>query len=354
MRTRAQEAFRAKKWKQAAQLFGAAREPLTLAEYCCFGLGALLSGDLDLLAAFESSPVDGERIAYRDLYLGASLYDQRDPGGSQLILSAAPTITARGCVIDGQPLSWLRGAASFRDIIVGEQNRLVGDFSFPGGLPAEEILFVASADSRYFRLFYQSLSESFVFSPGRIGLLVNVVNPDPALRAFLENTAPRAREKGINFAFSDGPDTKWFYASSRFLLAEELICGAGKSVFAMDIDARFSIAASEIINGLRSYDAAYKEKGNCLPWQRVQAGRVWIAATPYGTSFVRTLGSFVRTTYSSEVDQWFLDQNALEYANKNLAANARVLNLNRVPHIRDGIFAPPGGKKSALMGSLAI
>ena len=64
----------------------------------------------------------------------------------------------------------------------------------------------------------------------------------------------------------------------------------------------------------------------------------------------RVISTYCKTVYDEDLDQWFLDQNGLEYYRRTMALDPSVnfANLHATPEIRDVLFSPTGSKKRAL------
>ena len=334
---------------------------LTIADFNYLGLSALASQSLQWFEAVSSDPPPPELAPYFNLYLGATYYQMHEyDKASELIESCRPIIAGKGHVFNGIGCSWLRGVNSYTQHIGTAQATILATPELIFQSPHEQIsvaklCFLASADTAYFTKFSSGLIRSFLeYRNDESALLICIINPSDDAKFWVAEHKSELAVSGVFFAHTFGPDNKTYYASSRFLLAPQLLELLDCGVFHIDVDTLFTAPTRTLSLGIEHLDAAFTEQDWRLPWQKCQAGKVFMGNTPAGHLMAEVISTYCKTVYNEALDQWFLDQNGLEYYRRTIELDPSInfVNLHEIPEIRDVLFSPTGSKKKALEGKL--
>ena len=354
--------FRAEQYSEI--ILDAQRHPLktlTTADFNYLGLSALASQSLQWFEAVGSDPLPPALAPYFNLYLGAMHYQAHEyDKASELIESCQSIIAKKGHIFNGIGCSWLRGVNSYTQHIDTGQAPILDTPELLFQTPHEKIsgaklCLLASADSAYFTKFSGGLIRSFLeYRNDESTLLICIINPSDDVKHWVAENKSRLALSGVLLAYTFGPDNKTYYASSRFLLAPELLELLDCGLFHIDVDTLFTAPTSTLSLGIGHLDAAFTEQEWRLPWQKCQAGKVFMGNTPAGHLMAKVISTYCKTVYKEALDQWFLDQNGLEYYRRTieLAPSISFVNLHEIPQIRDVLFSPTGSKKRALEGNL--
>ncbi|MHC6224604.1 hypothetical protein ACYU03_07455 [Pseudomonas sp. X10] len=336
-------------------------ESLSKADFNYLGLAALASESSQWFDEMNSASIPAALQPYYNLYYGASLYQLKEYEiSSKLIQSCKDIVIRDGYIFNGTGCSWLRGVNSYIYNL---------DYSPPLSLPPPKILFdtpipdlfgksiyfLASADSDYFSKFGGGLIKSFTENRDDTSILtISIINPSIEAKNWVSKNRKDLIKSGVHFLYTSGPKNKAYYASSRFLLMPQLLKTLKTGILSLDIDALFVSRTSTLSLALKTLDAALEQQEHRLPWQRCQAGRVYFGYTDAGKHMSDVISNFCRRVYNETIDQWFLDQNALEYYRRTQEPplTAKIVNFYKIPSVRNAIFSPPGSKKKQLENSL--
>ncbi|MCX2688521.1 hypothetical protein OO306_23640 [Pseudomonas sp. DCB_AW] len=336
-------------------------DSLSIADFNYLGLSALASQAHDWFIDQVNTPPPANLAPYLSLYTGSLAYQQKDYTlASELILSTKEKVIQNGYIFGRDACSWLRGVNSYVHSL---------DNSAPFKLSEPEITtdirdlqenfnclcFLVSADSNYLSRFGQALIDSFIeHRDDDALLLISVINPSTPAKVWISDHAVKLRKSGIYFLYTSGPENRAYYASSRFLLTPLLLDLIDLNILAFDIDAVFTNPTSAIRESLKNFDCAFAQQEFRLPWQRCQAGRVYLSNTASGKGAAKAISDFCRLVYNDCIDQWFIDQNALEYYRRINECNpsAKLGNLYKNELVINSIFCPPGSQKKQLEGLL--
>ncbi|EHA13544.1 hypothetical protein [Halomonas sp. HAL1] len=322
------------------------------------GMSLLLSGNDENYSSFLALNVSEDLLIYKDFYIAGWIYNYDRSKAIELFKKVGNEVSERGHLIEGKSCSWLRGGSSF--YVEKNYNHIFDalECKYLGASPKKNNVIIATSDSEYFDSYSSGLIESYV-SYGSVSseLLVAVVNPNELLLEYLNKNIKSYNEKGVYFITLKGDNNKWFFAFSRFLVADWISRDFFRKMFIIDIDCIFNSAPDVIFDELSTIDVGFKEKKTGLPWQRIQAGRLFINSTSTGGAFLTQLVANIKKSYTNEIDQWFLDQNILEQTRHEFTEKfyqLKFLNLNKVKHLRDVVFAPAGFKKKTIKGSIGV
>ncbi|MCS4065614.1 hypothetical protein [Pseudomonas putida] len=354
--------FREGKYQQIVDdSFNRPLEGLGRADFNYLGLSALASKSHDWFDGITLTNLPEQLQPYYSLYYGATFYQRKDyVKASELINACKPAVKNDGYILDGTGCSWLRGVSSYtHQLDLSNPPALANpaiEFVTPASkLKNSPLCFLASADSNYFSKFGGGLINSFIEKRDNECLLfLAIINPTIEAIFWIEQNQARLSESGIHFLTTSGNDNKTYYACNRFLLIPQLLQQLGSGIFSIDIDAIFVSPTSTFTRRLLGLDGAFQQQEYRLPWQRCQAGRIYFANTDNGQIMAKTVADFCRWIYDESVDQWFLDQNALEYYRRTQeeSGTSKLENLHKLRDVKSGIFCPPGSKKKQLESTL--
>ncbi|MFG0424380.1 hypothetical protein ACF8ED_11580 [Pseudomonas sp. zbq_17] len=335
---------------------------LTIADFNYLGLAALASKSIEWFDSLRNSDsLPPKFLPYFKLYDGAVSYQNKFYNeASSLILSAKSIVTENGYIFDGDGCSWLRGVNSYvhqldHHITPSIEAPELDLQSLEDEILGAPICFLASADSGYFSKFGGGLINSFIQNRDTEAILViGIINPCSEAKQWVSQNSIALAKSGVHFIYTNGPEDKTYYACNRFLLAPVLMDIVNTGIYSLDIDAVFVAKTSVFDNTILKYDGAFQQQEHRLPWQKCQAGRIYFSNSPAGREMIHTVSNYCRVVFQNDLDQWFLDQNALEYYRRQqeVIQSANIVNLHELPLVRNAVFCPPGSKKKQLESSL--
>lgn len=348
--------FKAGQYQSVIQEVGA-EKTVCAYKYNLYGMSLLYGGLYTSSDDVENvSLKDGDNI-YSDFYRGAILYDEGDFKAGSLISRNSCKIAAFGPDFPEGRCSWLRGVTSFYPKNLSSTDFTNAEFDFEDALLDLSEVYIAAVNTGYFKSFFKGLCDSFLkhAQPAEAvaGLVVNIINPTDEVKKFVEYNKYFLRARNVFFSFSFGDDNKWYYTMVRFMLAKKLLDKGVSAVMTIDADSIFAGSPTEMFSLFRDVDLSYRCKKRCLPWQKIQATRIFVRNSVIGMNFVELVVSYFRSYYSAGVDQWFIDQNALEYA--RLESGGKESNMNNPPFsdAKKMLLTYPGGAKKKMIGKLS-
>ena len=323
----------------------------------CFACLKAQRGDLlEVLAKREF--VGFERHLYGRLHLAAHRYPTDREASEKEIRELIPSLEKLAARKKKWVVSWLRGVTSFtREPLPAGSDTVPGATchkpSPVGDIPrGRKLLYIASCNQDYFEKYWKNLRSSWMeHDPGQTALLVNVINPDENLLKYLAVEATMANSQQIFLTTSQGPAVRAYYASSRFFVANAIMKEQNCPVYIIDTDAIFVNSPADALP-LPPHDVLMRDMEVAFPWGRVQAGRVVVAPTTNGLKFLETTVRYIVNMFDHTKDQWFIDQNAIEYSRISILTEAPLncfANIKSYENLYSIIRAYTGGSKQKLI-----
>jgi hypothetical protein len=147
----------------------------------------------------------------------------------------------------------------------------------------------------------------------------HVINPDQDARRRINRLRATYKNVGFSVEHCKNPQ-KAYYASSRFLIAPQVIKAFQKPMFIFDIDVRFNRNLDELFTqggwdrdtiGVRHTDDL------SLPWQKMTANAMYLPLTEYSLLYSEKIRDFLLPWFYDAFDGrdlWWIDQNAIFFA----------------------------------------
>jgi len=346
----------------ANAFIGAAASTLTPGDFTklCFACVKSRRGDL-LEALADPEFVGNERHLYGRLHLAAHQYITDRAPAEQAIIELVPKLEKLAAKKKKWIASWLRGVTSFtRDPLPPTPNLVLGatcNILNPVlNLPEDAtFVYIGSCNQVYFEKYWKSLSSSWMeYDPGKTALFINVINPDEKLLDFLFQEASRVRSKRIYLTTSSGPNLPAYFASSRFFLARTALQRYGCPVYIIDVDGTFESPPTST-SPFPDHDVLVRDLKVGMPWGLLNASRVVVAPTQNGMLFLDVVTRYIATVFDPNKDQWFIDQNALEYGRLELlnkAPSNSFADLHLYPHLKNIVLTRIGSAKQTIVDEI--
>lgn len=195
---------------------------------------------------------------------------------------------------------------------------------------SRKLTILISVDQRYLRkylpmLYYSMISlEKYNY---HIHVVGNNKNTIPAISEakLLFTNINSFISKGVNvkeptFSYEELPssnvDLKVFSATSRFIIAPEIMKKFNTNLLILDADMFIIDDLNSYINEIKDYDVTIpfsRSATTMQPWRRVMAGNIYLKNNDRAITFIRKTSEYILKNLEIE-DSWTLDQNALTYA----------------------------------------
>lgn len=181
---------------------------------------------------------------------------------------------------------------------------------------------LVAANSTYVGKFLKNYVDSIVKQPHNIGLHLHwVLDAENMSEDALAQEALEYAKSQLNEAFEISTeicpkvrDKRSYFASSRFLVANDLLRSKGKIIIT-DIDYEIVGDLSAFCVWCDQYDVSLQVRDNGLqsyfPWLKVLAGTVVVNNSPLGRRFLDMYAFCFSRTYVASGFNWGVDQNIL-------------------------------------------
>ena len=138
---------------------------------------------------------------------------------------------------------------------------------------------------------------------------------------------------------------KAYYASARFIRANEIIKLIDDNILIMDADAYIHKPIQELFNYAINYDLGlFDTRGpwGMVPWRKYWAGCMFIAKSKAGLQYATVLRNSHFYLWSYDNPNWWIDQNAIYYAVNFVNQNAGKYKIQQFRDFKEetGSFFP--------------
>lgn len=187
---------------------------------------------------------------------------------------------------------------------------------------------VCAVDSLYFKVYATNLISSLdVF--GSYGVHFHLVNPDDECFSVLDAIFRKYDRQSISISIEKSDNTaKAYYASARFLRANEILQFLRSDICILDVDISFSVAPECLFEGFRDLQCALLKRNGYpayLPWRSVGAGAAFFKWSKGGRQSARLVAqciNYLLSEYCGDPERcWWIDQNALFLGSEMLLTN---------------------------------
>jgi len=197
-----------------------------------------------------------------------------------------------------------------------------------------------SCDSGYFakygNIFFKSLATIQDNFYCHISILDQVDARVPDRRFVLVN-------QNIGTQANVGP----FASGLRYLHAHELLTSNSCPVIVMDFDSAVRKSLEPLLEECGNVDAGLRVLSNVLPWEEITAGLSIFNQTEKAKFFLSTVSGYLLNTLKLDVQQWWIDQNALECAARFSKKNGFV-HMNLFKTLPPYVVIPTGSYESKI------
>lgn len=189
----------------------------------------------------------------------------------------------------------------------------------------DDFVVLVSVDAVYFRRFAIALLLSAQQSGSRLAFHFHVLNPDDGTRAMIDAIRARVPDLRVDFTAETwparGPNSdRVYYASSRLLIARQIMERTGAGVVIADADVLFRRAPDAMLRQeTAGFDLATVHYWGEPMCNRYNASFFVIRRTPLSLLFLRMVEEFLAQNFRS-CFLWMIDQVALFCCEYRLAA----------------------------------
>ena len=138
-----------------------------------------------------------------------------------------------------------------------------------------------------------------------------------------------------------------FASGLRYLHAYELLNSNSCPVIVMDFDTAIRKSLEPLLEECRNVDAGLRVLSNVLPWEEITAGFSIFNQTEKAKFFLSTVSGYLLNTLRLDVQQWWIDQNALECAARFSKKNGFV-HMNIFKALPPYVVIPTGSHDSKI------
>ncbi|WP_156098523.1 hypothetical protein [Thermopetrobacter sp. TC1] len=175
-----------------------------------------------------------------------------------------------------------------------------------------------ASDANYFNKYYSYPFKSIINSKTEADLHFHIINPNKQTYDIINNIK---NNNYINFSIEEAEyNNKAYFASSRFLVAPNIIRFYEKPMFIFDIDVCINDNLEKLFT-IEKWDrniiGVRHTYGLALPWQRMAAGAMYIPFNGASMLYLRKIKTYLSSIFDKiepNIDIWWVDQNAIFFS----------------------------------------
>ena len=215
----------------------------------------------------------------------------------------------RGCTTIPRQSDWLK-----RPMAEPMKLPQVTTICEPDDDGAFEYSCVFSSDNGYFAKFAAFSANSFNHVEQPMQLHYHIINPNEASESLARELGERWGNIRVTAETIDDPQ-RAYYASRRFILANDVLKETGKPVFVFDLDLILRKPLTQLLSDPEWHNDRIGLRVSpklCLPWQKCTVNLLYLPANEAGQTFADTMAKHLRQAMSLSHlgDIWWVDQNA--------------------------------------------
>ncbi|MEP0356623.1 hypothetical protein [Paraglaciecola sp.] len=213
------------------------------------------------------------------------------------------------------------------------------NFVFDNRIETLNPTILVTCDKRYYQAFHENIISSVIQSANcPTNIHFHIVDPD-----YVEYESYLFKDSydnvGTSVSIENTPiRDKAYFASVRFIRANEIIKMLNDSILIMDADAYINEKLQPLYDYLEGYDiGVFDTRGpwGMVPWRKYWAGCMYISNNKPGYQFADVLRNAHFYLWDYQRPNWWIDQNAIFYAIHFINQNAGKFKTQQLRDFKD-------------------